>query len=125
MKKKNFIYDDGVIACGADGLHIRNYYFPSMRTKHFSWAEIESVRSRPLRLLNGKYRLWGMGVKPCWFNLDLTRPLKSQAIEINTGSLLRSAITPRDPEKVFAIISQRVGARSNAQRKKTKAKSRK
>jgi len=123
MKKKNFLYDDGVIACGADGLHIRNYYFPSMRTKHLSWAEIEGVSAKPLRILSGKFRLWGMGVKPCWFNLDLKRPLKSQAIIIDTGSFLQAAITPRDPEKVFAIISQKVGGR--ARRKKTNARARK
>ena len=123
MKKKPFIYDDGIIACGADGLLIRNYYFPSMRTKHLSWAEIEGVQAKPLSLLTGKFRFWGMGVKPCWYNLDLRRPLKTRAIEIDTGSVFRSAITPKDPDRVFAIISQKVGGRSK--RSKTKTKPRK
>lgn len=112
MKKKNFLYDDGVIACGVDGLLIRNYYFPSMKTKHLSWAEIEGVHTSPLKFFTGKFRLWGMGVKPCWFNLDLSRPMKSKAIEIDTGSFFRAAITPKDPEKVFAIISQKLGGRA-------------
>lgn len=101
-------YDDGVIACGRDGLYIRNYYFPSRKTRKLSWADIEHLERRSLGLLTGRFRLWGMGLAPVWFHLDLARPIKDKALVLDTGGMFRAAITPRDPDKVFAIIKRRM-----------------
>jgi len=104
-----FDYDDGTIACGRDGIYIRNYYFPSRRTKKLSWADIETLERRSLGV--GRLRLWGMGLSPEWFHLDILRPTKAEAIVLRTGSFVSPVITPQDPDKVFALIKRKLSVR--------------
>ncbi|MEY4632341.1 MAG: hypothetical protein RIQ81_2461 [Pseudomonadota bacterium] len=105
-----WIYDDSLVACGSDGILVRNFYFPSRRARKIAWTEIRSARRKNLGLLSGKWRIWGMDLQRIWFHRDLMRPFKQEAIVIDVGGLLKIGITPKDLEKVFAIIKQRTGA---------------
>lgn len=116
-------YDDGTIVCGKNGIVIKDYYFPSLRERRISWSEIESFRSRPMGFISGRLRIWGMGFRPEWFNLDVRRPFKHTAIELNTGSPLKPVITPQDPERVMTIINQKIGSRASQKASATRAKS--
>lgn len=107
--KARWIYDDSMVACGHDGLLIRNFYFPSGRSRKIPWTAIRSVQRRKLRFFSGKLRIWGMDVMPIWYHLDWKRLLKKEAIVIDAGGVMKIGITPRDLDKVLAIIRQRTG----------------
>ena len=107
--KSKSLYDDTLIACSSDGILIRDFYFPSRRSRKIAWTEIRSARRSPLRALSGKWRIWGTDLNRIWYHLDFARPLKKEAIVIDVGGLMKFGITPKDLEKVFAIIKQRIG----------------
>lgn len=50
-----------------------------------------------------------MDVMPIWYHLDWKRLLKKEAIVIDAGGVMKIGITPRDLDKVLAIIRQRTG----------------
>ncbi len=115
--KPKWFYDDSLVACGFDGILIRNFYFPSKRSRKIAWTEILSVRRHRLRTFSGRWRVWGMDIlgmdvsglslQRIWYHLDFMRPLKNEAIIIDAGGLLKVGITPKDLDKVFTIIKQR------------------
>ena len=105
-----WFYDDALVACGSDGILIRNFYFPSRRSRKIAWTEIRSAKRKRLSLISGKWRIWGMDLQRIWFHRDLMRPFKSEAIVIDAGGLVKVGITPKDLDKVFAIIKQRTAS---------------
>ncbi len=105
--KPKWFYDDATVACGPDGILIRNFYFPSGRSRKIAWTEILSVKRKRLKMLNGKWRVWGMDFQRIWFHLDVMRPLKREAIVIDVGGLVKVGITPKNLEQVLTIIKQR------------------
>ena len=101
------LYDDGRIRCDEAGLRI-GWYYP-WGAKRIPYDSIKSVKERPLTLWRGRWRLWGGGLK-CWYNLDLTRPTKNVALEINVGGYFRPTITPSDAAVVLQILNDRCAA---------------
>ena len=98
-------YDDGGVACAADALVIRRYYFP-FGDKRIRYAKIEQVRRVPLTFMRGRWRIWGSGDFVHWFNLDTGRPGKSEAFVIRvSGSVFKPVITPSDPDGVAAELT--------------------
>ncbi len=98
-------YDDGRVACGADSLVIRRYYFP-FGDKRVPYGTIKDVRRRPMTLLRGKWRIWGSGDFLHWLNYDPARPRKSAALFIHlTGKTVVPVITPDNPDAVTAELA--------------------
>lgn len=99
------LYSDEALSIDEDGLTIFNYYFPLGAPKHIKLQSIVSVSLLPLTKLNGKYRAWGMGLKPYWFNMGY-RDNKETALVIDTGKFIKSAVTPRSSDEVQRILTQ-------------------
>jgi hypothetical protein len=52
--------------------------------------------------------LWGSGDFRHWWNLDLNRPKKSVAIEIDTRHWIYPTITPGDVDAVEGVLRERL-----------------
>jgi hypothetical protein len=102
------LYDDGRIACDDSGVIIRWYYLWGQ--KKIAYAEIRSVKKRPLRRMRGRWRLWGSGDFVHWYNLDANRRNKKLELELDLGARIRPVITPDEPDAVAALISEHARA---------------
>ncbi len=96
------LYDDGGIACDDTSLIIRLYY--PWGAKKLPYSSIRSVKRRRLTPLRGKWRIWGSGDFVHWWNLDVRRPRKDIALELDIGRRIRPTITPNDPATVERIL---------------------
>lgn len=94
-------YDDGRVACTADALLIRWYYFPA-GTKRISYARIREVRRCPAR----RGRVWGSTDFVHWHNLDARRPHKETGLIIDTGRFIKPVITPDNADDVIAVLTR-------------------
>jgi hypothetical protein len=99
----NVLYKDDSILVTDENLTINNYYFPTGQRRVIPWSQIKSVLTKRLTFLNGKYRVWGMGVKPYWFNSDW-RADKDWMLIIDTGHFFKAVITPDDFEAAKKAI---------------------
>lgn len=96
------LYDDGGIVCDDTSLLIKRYY--PWGSKRIPYSSINEVRRLPIRVR--KWRIWGSGDLRHWWNLDLKRPKKNVALELDTGRWLLPTITPDDADAVEAIIKK-------------------
>jgi hypothetical protein len=101
------LYQDNQLTLDEIGITIQAYYFPLATKKLIPWSRLKSVSAFDVTFWNGKYRIWGMGLKPVWFNCDSDRPEKSKGFALDSGSFIKAAITPNDPEKVRSVFIQR------------------
>ncbi|HLG67198.1 MAG TPA: hypothetical protein VKV36_04925 [Acidimicrobiales bacterium] len=104
MTESQALYDDGRIACDDEGITIRWYYLWGAR--RIPYRAIRAVRTYPLSLARGKWRIWGSGDLAHWYNLDRTRPTKQTGIEIDLGRRIVPCITPDDAAAVTHIIEE-------------------
>lgn len=95
-------YDDGLVACAADALIIRRYYFPLATSKRVPYSDIRSMRP----CASGRGRIWGSGDFVHWRNLDVRRPRKTMGLVIDTGHRIKPVITPDDPDEVIRVLSR-------------------
>ncbi len=100
------LYDDGRIRCDDVGILIRWYY--PWGAKRISYASIRTVTDRPLTGWTGRWRLWGSGDLVHWYHLDLQRPNKRVALEIDVGRRIRPMITPDDAPAVLTILTDHI-----------------
>lgn len=105
-------YEDPGLVLHADHLVIRRYYFPVATAKRIPYARIRAVRDEPLRWLQGRYRLWGMDLRPWWFPLDFARPFKERCIVLDVGATICPAITAEDHETALALLREAVAESS-------------
>jgi hypothetical protein len=105
------LYDDGSIACDDADLIVRRYY--PWGAKRIPYSSIRSVNRFPLRPIRGRWRLWGSGDFRHWWNLDLGRPHKAEALEIEVGGRAVPTITPDDPEAVERILAEHLGSETD------------
>jgi hypothetical protein len=103
----NTEYRDNQLTIDSTGITIQDYYFPSSSKKVIPWERLKSAHQFEVTLWTGKYRIWGMGLRPYWFNCDSNRPNKTVGFILDTGAFIKAAITPDEPEKVCEILSQR------------------
>ncbi|HZR42253.1 MAG TPA: hypothetical protein VFB12_19190 [Ktedonobacteraceae bacterium] len=105
---KEILYDDGLIKLDSEGLTIRFYYFPLGTSKHIPYTRIKSVQERSMGPLTGKGRLWGSGDLQHWASLDLRRPQKEKLLILDVGTWVKPIITPDDPDRVLALLQERI-----------------
>lgn len=101
------LYKDKSILITDQDITINSYYFPLGQSKVISWNQVKKISSQTMTVLNGKYRVWGMGLAPYWFNSDW-RADKDQMLVIDTGHFIKSAITPDDFEAATKAIETKL-----------------
>ena len=101
------LYKDSQIEVNETEVIINNYYFPSGKSKHIQWQEIKSITVKPLTFFSGAFKLWGMGIKPYWFNYD-HRTKKKHMLVIDTGHFIKSAITPDRFDLAKEVLLQKL-----------------
>jgi hypothetical protein len=94
-------YDDGNIVCDDTSLLIRRYY--PWGEKRVPYASIKSVKRLPIRVR--RWRLYASGDFVHWWNLDLKRPKKRLALDIDVGRRIHPTITPDEPDTVERILN--------------------
>ena len=90
------LYDDGKIACDDTGLVIKRYY--PWGAKRVPYTAIRSITLLPIKIR--RWRLWGSGDFRHWWNLDLNRPHKTLALDLDTGHWIHPTITPDNADAV-------------------------
>lgn len=103
MSTEESLYQDEYIECDRHGITIHWYYFP-FGDKRVEYRDIRSVERINLDF-EGKWRIWGMGLVPHWFHLDLQRPQKSMGILVDDGHPIQFVITPKDVDRVWQILT--------------------
>lgn len=96
-------YEEPGLLLRDDELVIRRYYFP-FGSKRIRFSEIREARLRKAE----KLRVWGSSDFVHWYNLDVHRPRKETAIELDLGRRCKPVITPDDPETIIDTL--RAGA---------------
>jgi hypothetical protein len=97
-------YDDGSIACSAEGVVIRRYS-AFLRPKRIPYGEIRKATKVELRGVSfGRWRIWGSTDLRHWFNLDWHRPRKRVGLVLDLGGHTMPVITPDDPDEVVAVL---------------------
>ncbi|RZA08338.1 MAG: hypothetical protein EOP11_05130 [Proteobacteria bacterium] len=100
-------YEDKHLKLDADGITINAYYFPLATKKFIPWQDMRSAQELFVSAATGKYRVWGMGLKPHWFHRDLRRFERSKAFVLDAGAFFKPVITPEQPGPVQAILRAR------------------
>jgi hypothetical protein len=101
-------YDDGIIECDSNALHIRGYYFP-WGTKVIAYSKVKGVQRVELSTLRGKLRIWGTANFHYWANLDTKRASKSVGLILDIGKPVKPFITPSDADAVEHLLRERAG----------------
>ena len=99
----SILYEDSYLVCNDNAITIHWYYFP-VGSKRIPYSKIKKIQEFPMDFWSGGARIWGMGLSPHWFHLDINRPWKKKCIIIDEGEWIKSVITPDDPEKVRQIL---------------------
>jgi len=101
------LYEDKYLIIDDHALTIKNYFFP-MGAKRIAFEQVKTVKAEPLTLLNGKFRLWGMGLEPKWFHFDLERMGKKHCLILDIGEFMKPAITPKSHDTVLEILQEKI-----------------
>lgn len=106
---RTVLYDDGLVELDQAGITLRRYYFPWAGSKRIRYSDIRGVQQREMGTWTGKWRLWGSGDLRHWLPLDMNRPRKDIAIELDLGKYAQPTFSPEDPARVTALLSEHVG----------------
>ncbi|MBS1984473.1 MAG: hypothetical protein JST16_09900 [Bdellovibrionales bacterium] len=109
------LYRDKSILISDEAITIEGYYFPSGKARVIKWDQIQAVFAETLTFMGGKYRMWGMGLKPYWFNKDW-RAEKDNMLIIDTGNFIRAAITPDNFAAAKAALETKLTVQDNRRR---------
>ena len=110
------IYEDERVICDYEGIIIKGAYEPLEHNKKILYKDICNLKIQKLNPLSGLSQIWGKANdmlqgdttnKYYWSAFDLKRLFKGEAIIIDDGTLVKSAITPEDTDRVFQILKER------------------
>ena len=104
------LYDDSVVALDEAGITIKSYGRPGSH-RNISYSEVRDVSLISLRIGTGRWRL--VGISPGrpfhFFHWDSHRASKSHGLSLDLGRRRKTAITPEDPDRMLALIAERIG----------------
>jgi len=87
-------YRDPLLSIEGDTLEIGRYY--GVGSRRIRLSDVREAIERPLSFTRGSWRLWGSGDFRHWWNLDTSRPSKSERFELITGRWVIPTVTPDD-----------------------------
>ncbi len=103
-------YTDRWITCTDTDIRVRGYYFP-WGTKRIPYPAILGLERFAMTALRGKGRIWGSGDFRHWANYDPGRPKKQVGFFLDVGKRIVPFLTPDDPDRFEAVITERTGFR--------------
>jgi hypothetical protein len=104
------IYRDKFIVLDGDGVTILRYYFPLATPKRIAYSDIRRVLVEEMNWWTGKGRFWGAAIPNTWMPMDWGRMSKDKVIVLDVGTRVKPCVTPDDPDRVAALIKERVPA---------------
>ncbi len=104
------LYDDPLIALDEDGIIIKSYWRPG-NERRIAYGDVRAASRIPIGFWTGRARLVGIGFgRPFhFFHWDRHRGSKQAALSLELGRMLKTAITPDEPDRVLELISERIG----------------
>ncbi len=102
------LYSDTSIHCDERGITVSDYYLPVGGDKKIAWKAIKGFKEYPLTLFGGKLRVWGMSFKLAWFNCDFKRAKRTKLFILDTGSLIKVAVTPERPKDFAEVLRAKI-----------------
>ncbi|PIQ24049.1 hypothetical protein COW36_05890 [bacterium (Candidatus Blackallbacteria) CG17_big_fil_post_rev_8_21_14_2_50_48_46] len=102
------LYEDKTVVCDDQALTIKQYFFP-VGSRRILYSSIKGIQDKEMNLINGAWRIWGMGLSPHWFHLDTERPQKKRQIVLDLGELIKVVLTPEEHETVLGILERKTG----------------
>lgn len=104
--ENEIIYQDNLIEIKNDSIILKNYYFPSMKSKTVFFNSIEKIAVIKPSFFTGKWRIHGTGDFRTWYPFDRLRPKRDKIFRIYfKNGWIRSAFTVEDSEKVEEVLS--------------------
>jgi hypothetical protein len=110
------LYKDKKVICDDEGITIKGYYQPVANDKKIFYGDIRSLESKKLSLLSGLSEIWNKvgsilqqrnSQQVYWAGFDAKRLFKGTAIIIDDGNLVKSIVTPENPDEVFRILREK------------------
>jgi hypothetical protein len=102
------LYEDKTLVCDDQALTIKNYYFP-WGSRRVGYSSIKGLKDQDMSALTGGWRIWGMGLTPQWYHLDIGRPQKKRQMVLDLGEFIKVVITPDEHDTVLGILERKTG----------------
>ena len=100
------LYEDSLVVLTSDSLLLKRYYFPTLKPKLVSLAEVQRIEILCPNLWTGRFRLWGSGDFRTFYPLDLGRPKRDRIFQlIQRDKRIRIGFTVENSELFIAAIS--------------------
>src|SRR5262249_7815056 len=122
------LYEDSLVVLTSDSLLLKRYYFPALKPKLVSLAEVQRIEILYSNLWTGRFRLWGSGDLRTFYPLDLGRPKRDRIFRLTQrGKRIRIGFTVENSGLFITAISllpvpvSQKPARMNAECQKRKA----
>jgi|SRR5215471_17109115 len=100
------LYEDSLVVLTSDSLLLKRYYFPTLKPKLVSLAEVQQIEILYPNLWTGRFRLWGSGDLRTFYPLDLGRPKRDRIFRLTQrDKRIRIGFTVENSELFIAAIS--------------------
>jgi hypothetical protein len=76
------LYEDSLVVLTPESLILKRYYFPTLKPKLLSLADIQRIEVVPANLWTGRWRIWGTGTLFTWYPLDFGRPKRDRVFRL-------------------------------------------
>jgi hypothetical protein len=108
MPDQIIIYEDKYVRITDIEITLFWYYFPFGQNKIIKFSQIKAVKLEELNIFFGKYRLWGMDLKFCFYPLDAKRFQKSNYIMLELGGVIKPSFTSDSIETIYKILTEKI-----------------
>lgn len=104
----NILYKDNQVTIYDEAMVINKYYFPLATSKTVLFKDIAQLQMHDSKGVEHRWGICGKYLNN-WFPIDIDRKLKNKFIEIVLkGKKTKPSITPKNPERVFAILWEKL-----------------
>jgi hypothetical protein len=100
------LYEDSLVVLTSDSLLLKRYYFPTLKPKLVSLAEVQRIELLCPNLWTRRFRLWGSGDLRTFYPLDLGRPKRDRIFRLTQrDKRIRIGFTVENSQLFIAAIS--------------------
>lgn len=100
------LYEDSQVVLTPESLVLKRYYFPTLKAKLLSLADIRRIEVVPPNLWTGRWRIWGTGNFVTWYPLDFGRPKRDRVFRlIQRNKSIRIGFTVENSGPFIAAMS--------------------